>query len=415
MLYNSNQSNLRSFFSGLFGYTLFYMKDCSGVVVTGQQIGAGWSPALSVVKALAALAEAKQRGLGAVYWLADEDHDRVEVASVVALQGDRLARHRFQFSAPAGTATGWLEWTDRHQVEAQNLWGKLPEADEPTLRGHVIALGSPLWGRGIKPFSPTRDIDRSAIQTELERWRGMYLENELCLQADLLESKGERLILDPRQQSAWFSLDPLTGMRKRLERDQQCPMGHQLSPGAALRPLMQSLLLPVKAVVLGPAERAYWRLTERAWDRVGLEAPQILERPTVFVLPDESLDISVNELEALRLGHWELLAHEAHLKPSAIALPEPDETWGNAISKRYQAEMCRLKSRLKRLDARLAKEAAEKRFGRNIERLRQSLFPFNKPQERVLPGWYWLRNPSLLDTMESALVNRAQTYLIRSL
>jgi len=389
------------------------MENCNGVVVAGQQIGAGWSPALSVVKALTALAEAKQRGLRAVYWLADEDHDHVEVASVVALQGNRLARHRFQFSASAGTATGWLEWTDKHQAEAQDLWGKLPEASEPTLRGHVLALGSPLWNRGIVPFSPTRDVDRSAIQAELERWRGMCLENELCSQADLLESNGEKLILDPRRQSAWFSLDPLTGRRNRLERGQQCPIGHWLSPGAALRPLMQSLLLPVKAVVLGPAERTYWRLTERTWDRVGLEPPQILQRPTVFVLSDDSFDISVNELEALRLGQWELFAPAQSLKPSAVIFPEPDAAWGDAIGKRYQAEIDRLKIRLKRLDVRLAKEAAEKRIGKNIERLRQMLFPFNRPQERILPGWYWLQNPFLLDNMESALTGHAQIYLIR--
>ena len=56
------------------------------VIVTGQQIGAGWTPALSVAKALAALAEAKRRGADAVYWMADEDHDRTEVAlQVIAL------------------------------------------------------------------------------------------------------------------------------------------------------------------------------------------------------------------------------------------------------------------------------------------------------------------------------------------
>jgi hypothetical protein len=275
-------------------------------------------------------------------------------------------------------------------------------------------LGSSLWNRGIEPFSPTKDADRSTIQAELERWRDMELENDLYLQADLLESTGEKLTLNPRQQSAWFSLDPLTGKRNRLERGQQCPTGHWLSPGAALRPLMQSLLLPVKVVVLGPAERVYWRLTERLWDRVGLEAPQILQRPTVFVISDESSDISADELEALRLGQWESFASVTPLKPSAIIFPEADEAWGYAVNKRYQAEIKRLQTRLKRLDARLAKEAAEKRIGKNIEKLRQMLFPFNKPQERVLPGWYWLRNLSLLDAMESALTSRVQTHLIRS-
>jgi hypothetical protein len=383
------------------------------VIVTGQQIGAGWTPALSVVKALAALAEAKRRGLSPVYWLADEDHDHAEVASVAALHSGRLRRHRFRFSEPAGTATGWLKWTDRHQSEAQGLWGPLPEPSEQTLRGHVVALGKPLWDYGIAHFSPTKECDRNAIQAELERWRAAGLENDLIRQAHLLEQSGEKLILDPRQQAAWFSLDPSTGMRRRLESGQPCPSGHWLSPGAAIRPLMQSLLLPVEAVVLGPGERDYWRLTEPLWDRVGLSPPQILSRPTVFVLDDDH-DISIDDLEPLRLGQWEAIAPVSAVKPSSVPLPKPDERWGDAISARYQAEVGHLQTRLKRLDARLAKETAEKRLGKNLERLRQTLFPFNKPQERALPGWHWLQNQSLLDAMASALESREDIYIIRN-
>ncbi|MDR2561670.1 MAG: bacillithiol biosynthesis BshC [Holophagales bacterium] len=389
------------------------MGNVKGVVATGQQIGAGWSPALSVVKALAALAESKRRGLQAVYWLADEDHDRMEVASVTAIQGNRLIRHRFEFSAPQGTATGWLEWTSRHQTEAESLWGKLPCPTEPTLRGHAIALGKTLWERGISPYSPTKDADRTAIQGELERWRGLKLEDDLNKQAALLESKGEKLVLDPRTQSAWFSLNPLTGARNRLEAGQPCPKGHWLSPGAALRPLMQSLLLPVEAVVLGPAERAYWKLLESVWHRVGLNAPQILPRPSVFVLEGATPVISVEELEAIKMGEWGAFAPIAQKRPTEMQLPEPDPSWPSPISKRFLSEMRRTKLRLARLDKRLEKEAAGKKVGGDVEKLRQMLFPFNKPQERVLPGWHWLQNDSLLDSIEKALENKESVYLVK--
>ena len=388
------------------------MEDCKGVIVTGQQIGAGWSPALSVVKALSAHVEAKQRGLQPVYWLADEDHDHAEVASVVALQNGRLIRHRFNFSAPSGTATGWFEWTERHQAEARKLWGQLPEPTEPTLRGHVMASGKPLWDRGIVPFSPTVDIDRVSIQNNLEQWRAMELEKDIHRQADFLESKGEKLVLDPRKQSAWFSINPETGRRNRLEKGQSCPGGHWLSPGAALRPLMQSLVLPVEAVVLGPGERAYWQLIEGVWERVGLKKPEILSRPSVFVLDGKSIDISAEELDALRLGQWEAFAPTRHVKPSALPFPEHDAGWGDAVSNRYQKEIGRLQTRLQRLDLRLAKETAEKRIGNNIEKMRQMLFPFNKPQERVIPGCYWLKNKSLLDAIEKAMLDPKEKYLI---
>ena len=155
----------------------------SPVVPTGQQIGAGWSPALSVAKALTALAGARRTGAEAVYWLADEDHDRAEVASVTGWTGARLVRHRFRFGAPPGTAAGWLPWTSAHQSEAAILWGDLPQPQEPTLRGHALALGQPLWNRGIRPFSPTDPTVREPIQADLERWRSLGLEALLAAQA----------------------------------------------------------------------------------------------------------------------------------------------------------------------------------------------------------------------------------------
>ena len=177
------------------------------VIATGQQIGAGWSPALSVAKALAALAEARRNGAQAVYWLADEDHDRAEVASVVGWRQDRLVRHRFRFDTRPGTATGWLPWTSSHQAEAADLWGPLPEPEEPTLRGHTLALGQPLWALGLRPFSPTDPAVREPIQAELERWRGLGLETLLAHQAERLLAEGAALPLDPRVQAAWFALD----------------------------------------------------------------------------------------------------------------------------------------------------------------------------------------------------------------
>ena len=369
------------------------------VIATGQQIGAGWSPALSVAKALAALAEARRTGAEAVYWLADEDHDRTEVAAVTGWKGNRLLRHRFRFDARLGTATGWLPWTSEHQAEATTLWGALPEPQESTLRGHALALGQPLWERGIRPFSPTDLAVRNSIQGDLERWRALDLETLLVQQAESLEAQGAPLPLDPRMQAAWFSLDPRTGRRQRLERGAAPPEGHWLSPGAAIRPLMQSLMLPVTAVVLGPSERAYWRLCEPLWERVGLAAPKILPRPSVFVVP-AGFRVSAGQLDALRLGAWDRLAAWSGALPSTrFQLVAPDSSWPEALQLRFQREQARSRDRLTKLDRRLHREAAAAVLGGDAERLRQALFPFGVPQERVLPGAPWLRNTALLDAI----------------
>jgi hypothetical protein len=389
--------------------------DMSGprpVIATGQQIGAGWSPALSVAKALAALAEARRTGAEAVYWMADEDHDRTEVASVTGWQGGRLRRHRFRFEARLGTATGWLPWTPEHQAEACSLWGPLPEPTEPTLRGHALALGQPLWERGLRPFSPTDRTHRDPIQPELERWRSLPLEALLIRQAESLAAEGAPLPLDPRVQAAWFSLDPETGRRLRLEPGGALPTGHWLSPGAALRPLMQSLLLPVVAVVLGPSERAYWRLCEPLWEAVGLEPPKILPRPSVYVVP-AGFQVNPTGLDALRHGAWDRLAAWPGPLPSAtFQAVAPDPTWPHNLQQRFQREQDRSRERLTKLDRRLHREAAAARLGGDPEQLRQALFPFGLPQERVVPGAPWLRQPALLDAILDRMDGRTPVILV---
>jgi hypothetical protein len=378
------------------------METRSPVVVTGQQIGAGWTPALSVVKALAALSLAKRLGGEAVYWLADEDHDRLEVASTVHFEEDRLRRRRFRFEAPEGTATGWLPWTDTHQQEAESFWGPLPKPDRPTLRDHVLALGKPLWFRGLRFFSPTERSLRDSIQPELERWRSLDLEARLRQQAERLEQEGVEVPLDPRTQAAWFTLDPRTGRRRRLEQGQPCPKDHWLSPGAAVRPLMQSLMIPATHAVLGPAERAYWRLTEPLWEMTGLAAPVIVPRPTAYVLP-KGLQLAPIQLDALRVGYWESFLTDRPALPSQLLAVQPDPSWGPALGNRFRQELTRTRHRLLKLDRRLYRDRVAQLVGGDPERLRQRLFPFGKPQERVLPGALWLRDEGLLDRILVAL------------
>jgi len=388
-------------------------------VATGQQIGVGWTPALSVIKALAALAEARRLGGEAFYWLADEDHDRMEVASTVSLQDGRILPHRFRFLAPDNTATGWLPWTEGHQGTAVALWGEVPRAVEPTLRGHALALGEPLWRRGLRAFSPTNPALRQPIQAELERWRSLNLEQDLVVQARALADAGVPVPLDPRQQAAWFSLDPRTGRRARLEPSDPCPPGRWLSPGAALRPLMQSLLIPgLAAVVLGPSERAYWRLTEPCWERVGLTPPRIIPRPSVYLVPP-GLDLRAEQLGAIRSGQWEAF-HPAGAPlpsaalPSAALLGEPDPAWGPALCGRFRQELARTRHKLARLDHRLHRDLAARDLGMDPERLRQHLFPRGLPQERVLPGLLWLRDDDLLDRMLDLLQDAPPVVLLEA-
>ena len=383
------------------------------IVATGQQIGVGWSPALSVVKALAALVEAERIGAEALHWLADEDHDRLEVASVAGFEGSRLKHHRFHFDAPPGTAAGWLPWTEAHQREAEALWGEVPVA-RGTLRDHTLALGAPLWAKGIRPFSPTDARVRNGIQEELERWRALDLDKDLIAQAERLEKAGTPSPLDPRAQAAWFSLDPRNGQRRRMETGVKLQKGHWLSPGAALRPLMQSLMLPVTAVVLGPSERAYWRLAEPLWERVGLAAPRIVPRPRVIVLP-RGAKLPSAQIEPLKRGDWSTFARPSPAAPSSkLPALTADPAWSAALGHRFHAELARTRTRLEKLDRRLARDVAAALLGQDPEQLRQRLFPFGLDQERVFPGLFWLRDAALLDRILDALRQGGDLHLVEA-
>jgi hypothetical protein len=239
----------------------------------------------------------------------------------------------------------------------------------------------------------------------------MDLEAALIDQAERLERARIALPLDPRSQGAWFSLDPESGLRRRLASEDACPPGHWLSPGAALRPLLQQLLLPATAaVVLGPAEKAYWRLTEPLWALVGLAVPRIVERPTVHLRP-RGVELEPADLEALRRGDWTAFANPRLLPSDAPSLAD-GEDWSPALRVRAAQELARLRVRLRRLDRRHLRDLAAARFGQDPERLRQALFPFGRPQERVLPGLFWLRDEALLDRIEAALALGAAEVLV---
>jgi hypothetical protein len=155
----------------------------------------------------------------------------------------------------------------------------------------------------------------------------------------------------------------------------------------------------VAAVVLGPSERAYWRLCEPLWERVGLAVPRLIPRPSVFVIP-KGFRLETGQLEALKKGDWDQFATLPGTLPSErFQVVASDPTWSPELQQRFQLEQERSRKRLGKLDRRLHRDAIAHVLGGDPERLRQTLFPFGAPQERVLPAVRWLRNDALLDAI----------------
>ena len=130
-----------------------------------------------------------------------------------------------------------------------------------------------------------------------------------------------------------------------------------------------------------------------------LPAPKILPRPSVFVVP-AGCRVAPDQLDALRLGAWENLGSWSGAFPTGMVQePQPDPAWPLPIQERFRRELARSRERLGKLDRRLHREAAARMLGGDPEFLRQSLFPFGRPQERVIPGVPWLRSGALLDAI----------------
>ena len=65
-----------------------------------------------------------------------------------------------------------------------------------------------------------------------------------------------------------------------------------------------------------------------------------------------------------------------------------------------------------KLDRRLLRDQAARALGRDPEHLRQLLFPLDRPQERVIPGLFWLREEALLDRMLARLGDGSMLVLL---
>jgi hypothetical protein len=135
---------------------------------------------------------------------------------------------------------------------------------------------------------------------------------------------------------------------------------------------------------------------------VGLEPPQIIARPNAFIMP-KGLRLAPLQLEALRAGYWEAFLPDRPALPSQALTVQPDPAWGPTLGNRFRQELARTRHRLLKLDRRIFRDQVGSLIGEDPERLRQRLFPFGKPQERVIPGAFWLRDEALLDRLLEAL------------
>ncbi|TMV46676.1 bacillithiol biosynthesis cysteine-adding enzyme BshC [Paenibacillus mesophilus] len=188
----------------------------------------------------------------------------------------------------------------------------------------------------------------------------------------------------------------------------------RLSNNVMTRPLMQDYLFPVLSVVLGPSEMAYWGLLRNAFALFGLQMPILVPRYEFTLLEGtiqkqmakfglefedviRRLDEKQNAwLEAQGSLQVEELFTDAKAKFAQLYGPVVEAVSGinPGLRKLGETNMLKIVEQIDFLEARAgdAFRSQHESALRHWERIRMSVMPLGKPQERVYNVFqYWVK------------------------
>ncbi|REJ85456.1 MAG: bacillithiol biosynthesis cysteine-adding enzyme BshC [Acidobacteria bacterium] len=375
------------------------------VVATGQQPVLFGGPQLVLSKLLAATAwaEALERATGrpaeAVFWIASEDHDWDEAASVYLPLGSgdpnlsagedeaplRILGRRTLDERPAAELQRLAEHASEHDrrnlAEVAEIYRPGSNWTDAFARLLVARLGRrcPLL---LDPCEPeikrlqsktlVRLAERGdAIDVALRRRDEQIVDAGLSPQ--VAPQPGWSLLFahqdDRRHRIGWNDGDSWhlrgaeeTGSRSELKRS-IADSPEQYSATALGRPALQDALLGTSLLLVGPGELAYLAQASVVYEQMGIDAPAVALRPQLLLVDerrrqqlDELTGLGI-ELETLLEGGDALSAAAA----AAVAARGRQDCCGEygAVEESLRARCEELEQAVRRVDEQLA-PAAEK-------------------------------------------------------
>ncbi|WP_018753264.1 bacillithiol biosynthesis cysteine-adding enzyme BshC [Paenibacillus sanguinis] len=410
--------------------------------------------ALTVIKAAKKASADLKRPVVPVFWIAGEDHDWDEVNHSYflspELQVRRIRVHRdavdrrpvsYTNVSPEDWQQAVAELEQQlpdsefkaellamlHQLQGKqasslsemfarlmgNLFGKygliLMDSADPKLRRlelpvfeAIIAQNDELEGAYFNAVRDMAELGYSPAAEVSENGANLfYVDGH---ERRLLFKQSGRYS-DRKRKVSFSQEELLSELRKYPER---------FSNNVLTRPLMQDSVLPVLAAVLGPGEISYWALTRRAFRKLGLRMPLLLPRESFTVIEPTVQKYmnkygikwnDVKEREDFRQKREAWLSAQDELQTD----PRFDEVI-RAFADMYNP----LIEQLSGIDTGLhklgvvnrdkiieqmnylrgkTKDALARNHDtglRHFDRIELSLFPLNKPQERVYNIFYYL-------------------------
>lgn len=427
------------------------------VVTTGQQPQLFGGPLYVLYKALSAVrcAARIERELDtpcvAIFWVAADDHDWHEVASVGYLDRDERLR-RLEIEAPADRAgrpvgpsllpaevehltRGFLDTLETREagdrwlgilrdqyragrsfteafIGVASAWLEgLPIALLDSAHPDVRAAASPFVRRVLEQ----RDVVDDALR------RGTEAVTDHGYRAQLKQTPGA-IPLFREGTGGRYRLQGASGPIQ-VDRDDQfrdisalvaeaVEQSGRFSPSAALRPVLESWLLPVQTTILGPGEIAYWSQLAPLFRSLEVPMPTILPRDSWRVIEPRTerllrkTGVSADELrdggttaaagliersrprgvEEALLRLEDVVEEEFGALESTVVshLPGLRSAVGKSRSQTFSA----LAALHKTLDS-ATREREESTLGQ-LRRAAANLFPDGIPQERALAVWVYL-------------------------
>lgn len=379
-----------------------------------------------------------------VFWIAGEDHDFDE-ANHVNIQSSDGAVKRIRIERPAGprlavsrtplTASQWEE-------ALQELAAQLPDtefkpallerlqshvSDAPTLSLAFARLLADWFGSHGLVLMDADDPNLRVLERPMFRElikRNDELEQALRTGENHVTSRGFPLQAETAEGSANLFLHHEQGRlllhrengvftdrrgnvslsgREMLELTESSP--DRLSTNALTRPLMQDYLFPVLGAVLGPSELAYWAVLGPAFRQFNMSLPILVPRQSFTYLEHnvakllDKYDLSVEEAmtdweqrKAQWLSaqdQWNLEGKFQHARAQFVDMYTPVmETLSSlqpGLAKLAESNRDKILEQIAYLESRSLDALAKQHEAslRQWDRIRASLSPLDKPQERV--------------------------------
>ncbi len=430
--------------------------------ISGQQVGVLGGPLYSVLKAISVLQMAEEltaKGVPAipVFWLATEDHDLEEIASITIPHSCELekltATGQSKSDAPVGPiplepriedlvnratsvlGPGWVSDALRESYRLGESYGSaFAKLFTRLLAGTGLVLVDPmddeLHAIAEPLFSAAAERAEELDEALLERGTalrksGYHEQVRVTPESTLLFSiEGNRRTVLHRAGDGFMLGAQRLPRREVLERIAAHP--EQFSPNVLLRPVMQDYLFPTAVYFGGPAELAYFAQAGVVYEKLLGRTTPVMPRLSATIVSPAMSDL----LERYRLSFRDLFhgsAQVCELLASRTLSPELQSAL-HQTRESLQRHMEELRAELQKLDptlvdaaarserkmlyqlSKIGTKAARAELRRNealtkdAHRVLTELFPHKELQERVLPGIYFLARygPELITELKKA-------------